>query len=104
MYQIRPLWRHFTDDVSALIYVVDASDPERVPEVTKEFAYLMAELEDREDISILIFFNKQVLNNFTIGIELIVVQDMQSALTIDEVSKQMDLKSYNHYVSKHVSL
>ena len=58
--KIRPLWRHYYQNIDAVIFVVDSNDGGRFEEVSKELHSLMAEDELREAI-VLILCNKQDL-------------------------------------------
>jgi len=58
--KIRPLWRHYYQNVDAVIFVIDSNDGGRFEEVSKELHSLMAEDELREAI-VLILCNKQDL-------------------------------------------
>lgn len=60
--KIRPLWRHYYDNVDAVIFILDSNDCGRIEEVKKELHYIMS--EDRlKDVKLLIFCNKQDLPN-----------------------------------------
>ena len=58
--KIRPLWRHYYQNIDAVIFVVDSNDGGRFEEVSKELHSLMAEDELRE-ATVLILCNKQDL-------------------------------------------
>jgi small GTP-binding protein len=58
--KIRPLWRHYYQNVDAVIFVVDSNDEGRFEEVSKELHSLMAEDELRE-ATVLLLCNKQDL-------------------------------------------
>jgi len=60
--RIRPLWRHYYQSTDAIIYVVDCNDHERFNETKDQFNYLLPE-EDLKNKPILVFANKQDLNN-----------------------------------------
>lgn len=76
-YKIRALWRYYYSAVDAAIFVVDASDPDRLDECRDEIQYLMKE-NDLLDASVLIFANKQ---------------DIPGALSAKEVAYHLDLLS-----------
>jgi ADP-ribosylation factor protein 1/Arf/Sar family protein len=67
--KIRPLWRHYYQNVDALIYVVDTSDTDRIDD-SKNYEYnakyelqkLLNEDELR-DVILLVYANKQDLPN-----------------------------------------
>lgn len=56
--KLRPLWRHYYFNTQAVIFVVDATDAERLPEAQAELTKLMTERE-LKDASLLIFANKE---------------------------------------------
>ncbi|KAK8395918.1 hypothetical protein O3P69_005797 [Scylla paramamosain] len=56
--KLRPLWRHYYFNTQAVIFVVDATDVERLPEAQTELTKLMTERE-LKDASLLIFANKE---------------------------------------------
>jgi len=58
--KIRPLWRHYYQNIDAVIFVIDSNDGGRFDEVSKELHSLMAEDELRE-ATVLILCNKQDL-------------------------------------------
>ena len=60
--KIRPLWRHYYQNIDAVIFVIDSNDGGRFDEVSKELHSLMAEDELRE-ATVLILCNKQDLPN-----------------------------------------
>ena len=59
---LRRLWRHYYANVTALIYIVDSSDVERLPEANEELAHLLSQDELRE-CPLLVYANKQDLPN-----------------------------------------
>jgi len=59
-HKIRPLWRHYYEHTSALIYVVDASELERLNEAAEEFKQVIND-ELLKDVAILVFANKMDL-------------------------------------------
>jgi small GTP-binding protein len=60
--KLRPLWRHYFQGTSALIFVVDSNDATRLEEARNE---LHAILQDNEmqNVVVLVFANKQDLPN-----------------------------------------
>ncbi|CAL4069055.1 unnamed protein product, partial [Meganyctiphanes norvegica] len=56
--KLRPLWRHYYFNTQAVIFVVDATDGDRLPEAQAELTKLMTERE-LKDASLLIFANKE---------------------------------------------
>lgn len=61
--KIRPLWRHYFQNTQGLIFVVDSNDRERVGEAREELMRMLAEDELRDAV-LLIFANKQVIEEF----------------------------------------
>lgn len=60
--KIRPLWRHYYDNVDGVIFILDSNDCGRIEEVKNELHYIMS--EDRlKDVKLLILCNKQDLPN-----------------------------------------
>lgn len=66
---IRPFWRCYFLTTSALIFVVDATDPERLPVVKHELRLLLEE-EELKGVTLLILANKQDLPNALSATEL----------------------------------
>jgi len=60
--KIRPLWRHYYQNTSALIFVVDSNDRDRVSEAREELTKMLAE-EEMRDAALLVYANKQDLPN-----------------------------------------
>jgi ADP-ribosylation factor-like protein 3 len=74
---IRTYWENYFDNTSCLIYVVDSSDRKRMEESGVEFHHLLGE-EKLKNSTILVFANKQ---------------DLENALTAEEVAAALDLHS-----------
>lgn len=60
--KIRKLWRHYYQSTHAIVFVVDASDTERIEEAKEELARLLHE-DQLQDAQVLVFANKQDLDN-----------------------------------------
>ena len=60
--KIRPLWRHYFQNIDSVIFVIDSNDVGRFDEVSKELHSLMSE-DQLRDCNLLIFCNKQDLPN-----------------------------------------
>eukprot|EP00656_Telonema_subtile_P028749 TRINITY_DN3135_c0_g2_i2.p1 TRINITY_DN3135_c0_g2~~TRINITY_DN3135_c0_g2_i2.p1 ORF type:complete len:233 (-),score=61.74 TRINITY_DN3135_c0_g2_i2:54-752(-) len=73
--KIRPLWRHYYEDVTALIFVVDSNDRDRMSEAAQELHRMLAE-DHLQGVPLLVFANKQ---------------DLPNACTPDEVSSALGL-------------
>ncbi|XP_063216763.1 E3 ubiquitin-protein ligase TRIM23-like [Bacillus rossius redtenbacheri] len=56
--KLRPLWKHYYLNTQAVVFVIDSSDQERLPEAHSELAKLMSEKE-LKDATFLILANKQ---------------------------------------------
>ena len=76
---IRPLWRHYYQGTSGLIYVVDSNDRDRIEDAREELNKMLNEDEMRDAV-VLVFANKQarwfwVLDGFVrealLGLELL---------------------------------
>jgi ADP-ribosylation factor-like protein 1 len=59
---IRPFWRCYFLTTSALIFVVDSTDRERLP-IAKEELHMVTSEEGLEEVVLVIFANKQDLPN-----------------------------------------
>ncbi|CAL4081916.1 unnamed protein product [Meganyctiphanes norvegica] len=82
--KIRPLWRHYYQNTSAIIFVVDSNDPVRLAEAREELHYLVNS-EDLRDCPLLVLANKQ---------------DLPNAVTINKMSDELQLRDQakNWYV------
>ena len=58
--KIRSLWTHYYENLNALIFVIDSSDKERMWQVREELVKLNEDLKF-QNVSLLVFFNKQDL-------------------------------------------
>ncbi|KAI9914642.1 hypothetical protein PsorP6_007477 [Peronosclerospora sorghi] len=67
--KIRSLWKHYLYNNDAVIFVVDASDIERIDEA-KEALHLIFEAEELSDTKLLVYANKQDQPNALSGDEL----------------------------------
>jgi len=75
--KIRPLWRHYYDNVDGVIFILDSNDCGRIEEVKTELHYIMS--EDRlKNVKLLIFCNKQ---------------DLPNAKSVDYIGKQLELNT-----------
>lgn len=74
--RIRPLWRHYTQNTDALIFVIDSNDRERIEEAAEELHALLAD-DGLNDASILILANKC---------------DMPDAMSVKQVAKELHLE------------
>ncbi|XVF67520.1 hypothetical protein PTKIN_Ptkin10aG0127900 [Pterospermum kingtungense] len=60
--KVRPLWKHYFIDAQGIIFVVDSSDRERIPEARKELHWMLADNE-LANAALIVFANKQDLSN-----------------------------------------
>ncbi|KAN0028518.1 hypothetical protein ACTFIV_010363 [Dictyostelium citrinum] len=60
--KLRALWKHYYYGSNAVIFVVDSTDRERIDEVKEEIDNLLIQNE-LKDAQLLIFANKQDMNN-----------------------------------------
>ena len=74
--KIRPLYRHYFANTQALIYVIDSNDRERVKSAGEELTSMLREDELR-DACLVVLANKQ---------------DLENAMSVDEVSKQIEFE------------
>jgi ADP-ribosylation factor protein 1 len=75
--KIRPLWRHYTMDASALVLFVDSNDKERLPDAKNELDTFMND-ETLRGVPLLVVANKQ---------------DLPYALSPQEVAQRLELPS-----------
>ena len=73
--KIRPLWRHYYVGTNALIWVVDATDTERLTESKEEFMHVL-QSEDLIDAKVLVFANKM---------------DLPGAKSVKEIANTLEL-------------
>ncbi|KAK4297853.1 hypothetical protein Pmani_029762 [Petrolisthes manimaculis] len=60
--KIRPLWRHYFQNMQGIIFVIDSNDRERIGEAKEELMQMLAEIQLRDAV-LLVFANKQDLPN-----------------------------------------
>jgi small GTP-binding protein len=60
--KIRKLWKYYFQETSALIFVVDASDRDRIDEAKEQLLYLLNQ-DELDKIPVLIYANKQDINH-----------------------------------------
>ncbi len=58
--RIRPLWKHYYQNASGVIYVVDSNDPDRIEEAAEELAKMLQE-DTLSGVPVLVLANKQDL-------------------------------------------
>jgi tripartite motif-containing protein 23 len=74
-HKLRPLWKHYYLNTQAVIFVIDASDRDRLPEANGELVKLVSEKE-LKDACLLILANKQ---------------DVAGCASIEEITDQFSL-------------
>jgi len=86
--RIRPLWRHYFQNATGIIFVVDSNDHQRLcpgngwsNTAKEELEWILGE-EDLENAALLIFANKQ---------------DLPHAMTGDDIAKTLDLENLCKY-------
>lgn len=72
---IRPYWRCYYSNTSAVVFVVDSTDKDRISIASKEL-HMMLKEEELRNSALLVFANKQ---------------DQEKAMTISEVSEALKL-------------
>ncbi|CAF4762540.1 unnamed protein product [Rotaria sp. Silwood1] len=82
--KIRSLWRQFLEKTSAVIFVVDSNDRDRIDEAYWEL-HIIANDELLKNLPILIFTNKQ---------------DLPNALTLDEIKEKLNLSKLDEMKTK----
>ncbi|AQZ18106.1 ARF3 (YOR094W) [Zygosaccharomyces parabailii] len=73
--RLRPLWRHYFPATTALIFVIDSQDKDRIKEAKEELYGIISEKE-MENVVLLVWANKQ---------------DLKGALKPQEVSDYLQL-------------
>ncbi|XP_070711658.1 ADP-ribosylation factor-like protein 11 isoform X2 [Pempheris klunzingeri] len=76
---MRPNWRFFLDECRALVFVVDSSDPSRLPEAQQALRKVLSD-ERLRQVPLMVLANKK---------------DLPNSMTIREVSRQLDLHRYS---------
>eukprot|EP01012_Entosiphon_sulcatum_P063010 TRINITY_DN8988_c0_g1_i1.p1 TRINITY_DN8988_c0_g1~~TRINITY_DN8988_c0_g1_i1.p1 ORF type:complete len:235 (-),score=64.05 TRINITY_DN8988_c0_g1_i1:145-849(-) len=74
--KVRPLWRHYTATSRAVVFVVDAADPARLPTVKEVLQSQVFESDNLARVPLLVYANKQ---------------DLPGALSADEVAARLAL-------------
>jgi ADP-ribosylation factor protein 1 len=82
--KIRPLWRHYYQNTSALVFVVDSNDRERMPDACEEL-HKMANEDELKNRPILILANKQ---------------DLPNAQSLDELKEGLKLSKLDEMKTK----
>jgi ADP-ribosylation factor protein 1 len=75
--KIRRLWRHYFQNTSAIIFVVDSNDRDRIDQAKDELNKMLGE-DDLKDAVLLVFANKQ---------------DLPNAMNTDEITDKLGLHS-----------
>jgi len=73
--RLRTLWRHYYDNVQAVIFVLDSSDQDRIDTAREELMKLLGEYKLRDAV-FLIYANKQ---------------DLPGSLPASEITSKLDL-------------
>lgn len=76
--RLRPLWRHYFPATTALIFVVDSQDMERLNEAKEELYSIIGDKE-MENVVLLVLANKQ---------------DLKGAMNPQEISDYLELKAH----------
>ena len=83
--KIRPLWRHYYQNCTHLILVVDSNDRDRIEEAKYEVSKMLEE-DELQGVPLLVFANKQ---------------DLPNAMTPEEVTEKLGLEEIEK-ISWHV--
>ena len=78
-YKVRQHWSTYFHNTDAIIFVVDSSDRDRIPEANEELQKML-KFDVLKDIPFLIFANKQ---------------DLPNIMSTDEISAKLNLESIN---------
>eukprot|EP00339_Tiarina_fusa_P018758 CAMPEP_0117054346 /NCGR_PEP_ID=MMETSP0472-20121206/37668_1 /TAXON_ID=693140 ORGANISM="Tiarina fusus, Strain LIS" /NCGR_SAMPLE_ID=MMETSP0472 /ASSEMBLY_ACC=CAM_ASM_000603 /LENGTH=188 /DNA_ID=CAMNT_0004769907 /DNA_START=46 /DNA_END=609 /DNA_ORIENTATION=- len=84
--KIRPLWRHYYQNTTHLIFVIDSNDRGRIRDAKHEL-HLTLEEEQLEKIPLLVFANKQ---------------DLPNAMSVQEIQEELELPSIPSSHSWHI--
>ncbi|XP_072512788.1 ADP-ribosylation factor-like protein 11 [Salminus brasiliensis] len=79
---MRANWRYYLEECEALVFVVDAADRARMDEASKALKKILKD-QNMTDVPLLVLANKS---------------DLPDAMTVSEVSKQLDMESYKDRV------
>jgi ADP-ribosylation factor protein 1 len=82
--KLRPLWRHYFNNVNGLFYVVDSSDPERVNESAEEL-HSVLEDDQMSGVPVVIIANKQ---------------DLPKSMKVSELVERLRLEKLASYRNK----
>jgi len=79
--KVRALWRTYSKEANGVAYVVDSSDPDRLPQACEELKKLFFGDKKKKslivpDIPLLVLANKQ---------------DLENSVSIDTVAKELEL-------------
>ncbi|CAL1593109.1 unnamed protein product [Knipowitschia caucasica] len=72
---LRKNWKYYMDDVKALVFVVDSTDKERLPEAAEALKRVLSE-EKVKGVPLMVLANKK---------------DLPNSMTIREISNQLNL-------------
>lgn len=78
--KLRPLWRHYYQGISALIFVVDSNDSARLDEAREELHSILHDPE-MQNVIVLVFANKQ---------------DLPHAVTAETMCDKLKLRTLKH--------
>ncbi len=73
----RALWRHYYTNTDAIVFVIDSNDRERISEC-KDHLWALLQEEELQQCTLLVLANKQ---------------DLEGAMTTDEVREKLELDS-----------
>jgi ADP-ribosylation factor protein 1 len=82
--KIRPLWRHYYANTSALVFVIDSNDRERIDEACEQL-HKMTDEDELRNLPVLIFANKQ---------------DLPNVFTLDEIKEKLNLSKFDESNTK----
>uniref|UniRef100_A0A1B6DN14 small monomeric GTPase n=1 Tax=Clastoptera arizonana TaxID=38151 RepID=A0A1B6DN14_9HEMI len=85
--KIRPLWKHYLENIKGLIFVVDSNDKERIEEAKSALQAILQDCKS-PNTPLLVFANKQ---------------DITHAMNISELTQELGLKELNNrhwYIQK----
>ncbi len=80
--KVRSLWTHYYENLNALIFVIDSTDKERLWQVREELVKLNEDLKF-QNVSLLVFFNKQDVKEIVEFSDLIEWTGVKEVLEMD---------------------
>lgn len=90
--KVRSLWSHYYENLSAVVFVIDSCDKARFWESKQELMKLNDDLKYK-NVPLLIFYNKQDLNDAVEFFELIESTGIKDILDLDVITQKCSAKT-----------